>query len=348
MARKRFGSGAAKVAWWRTPFGKRVAWVTAVLALLVGGLLMWQPWSGNARPPAGDGFASDRDSPEPVDFDAKRAMGYLEDLCKIGPRISGSDGMKKQQELLEKHFKDHGGKVTFQRFTARQRTVRKPVAMANLIVSYYPEKARRVILCSHYDTRPIADQEPDRRRWRDDFLSANDGASGVALLMELAHHMKGLKTSVGVDFVFFDGEEYIHDPERDKYFFGSEHFGREYARSRGKRKFTYTGAVLLDMIAGKGARFPVEENSWRKANALVKEVWRIAREQKCDSFQDGFGRMAVLDDHIALNAAGIPAIDIIDFEYPHWHRLSDVPKNCSGEPMAQVAKVLSVWVQRAK
>jgi glutaminyl-peptide cyclotransferase len=347
-----FRWGAAKVAWWRTPLGKRVAWASAVLALLVGGLLMFQPWLGNARPPAAEGeggFAADRDAPAaPAPFDARRAMDYLEDLCKIGPRISGSAGMKKQQDLLEKHFKAHGGKVAWQRFTARQRSVARPVEMANLIVSYHHERARRVILCSHYDTRPIADQEPDRRRWREDFLSANDGGSGVALLMELAHHMKDLKTAVGVDFVFFDGEEYIHDPERDKYFFGSEHFGREYARARGERKFAYAGAVLLDMIAGKGARFPVEENSWRKARPLAQQLWGIARELKCDAFRDDFSPTAVLDDHIALNAAGIPAVDVIDFSYPHWHRLSDVPKNCSGGPMGQVAKVLSVWLQRAK
>ena len=88
--------------------------------------------------------------------------------------------------------------------------------------------------------------------------------------MELAHSLKDLKTEVGVDFVFFDGEEYIFDRE-DEYFFGSKHFAREYAKVR--RKVTYTGAVLLDMVAGKGATFPVEPNSWLRASRLVKEVW---------------------------------------------------------------------------
>src|SRR5262249_44217796 len=137
-------------------------------------------------------------------FDAKRAMGYLEQICKIGTRISGTEGMTKQQELLRKHFEAHGGKVSLQKFTARQQSRREPAEMANPIVSRHTERERRVILCSHYDTRPIADQEPDPRKWREPFLSANDGGSGVALLMELAHHMKDLKTAVGVDFVFFD------------------------------------------------------------------------------------------------------------------------------------------------
>src|SRR5262249_61441842 len=129
----------------------------------------------------GERFAEARPAPAP--FDAKRAMGYLDALCKIGPRISGSDGMTKQQELLAKHFTKLGGKVERQQFTARQRSQRGQVAMANLIVRWHPERQRRIILCSHYDTRPIADQEPDERKWREPFVSANDGGSGVALLM---------------------------------------------------------------------------------------------------------------------------------------------------------------------
>src|SRR5262249_22225084 len=156
---------------------------------------------------------------EPVPFDARRAMGYLEKVCAIGPRVSGSDGMAKQQDLLNDHFTALGGRVSLQRFPARQVSVRRPTPMANMIVAWHPERADRVALCSHYDTRPIADQEPNPRRWREPFVSANDGGSGVALLMELAHHMKGLKTEVGVDFVFFDGEEYIFEPGTDKYFF---------------------------------------------------------------------------------------------------------------------------------
>jgi hypothetical protein len=321
--------------------------VVCLMAVPVG-LLMQEYWSGAQTAPAGerDSFAADRVSGgTPVTFDSKRALGYLEAVCKIGPRQSGTEGMRKQQELLEKHFTDLGGKVSYQKFTARQRSVRKPVEMANLVVAYHPERTRRVILCSHYDTRPIADQEPDMRRWRDTFLSANDGGSGVALLMELAHHMKDLKTAVGVDFVFFDGEEYVFD-SNDEYFFGSKQFVREYAKVR--RKIDYRSAILLDMIAGRGARFPVEQNSWDKASALVTEVWDIAAELKCNAFNRGFSRVPVEDDHMPLNRAGIKAIDIIDFDYPHWHRLTDVPKNCSGDSMEQVARVLSVWLQRVK
>ena len=288
-------------------------------------------------------FAADRDMEY---FDAKRAMGYLEELCKIGPRISGTPGMTKQQEMLRRHFESFGAKVEFQRFTARQKSRREPVDMANLIASWRPERTRRVILCSHYDTRPIADQEP-RNRWHQPFLSANDGGSGVALLMELAHIVKDLKINVGVDFVLFDGEEYIFNPapDGDRYFFGSEHFAQTYQKDR--PRYRYIAAVLLDMIGGKNARFPVEQNSFFRAGALVEELWTVARQQRCDAFEYRQGP-EVRDDHLALNKAGIPAVDIIDFEYAHWHRLSDVPSNCSGESLSQVARVLVAWLKQVK
>jgi Zn-dependent M28 family amino/carboxypeptidase len=234
--------------------------------------------------------------------------------------------------------------VSWQRFTAQQRSQRRPVEMANLIVRWYPERTRRVILCSHYDTRPIADQERDMADWMKPFVSANDGGSGVAWLMEMAHHMKDLPTQVGVDFVIFDGEEYIFD-RQDKYFFGSEHFAETYRKER--PAYRYTAAVLLDMIAGKNPRFPIEINSYWGAGPLVEEIWGLAAELRLPAFQFRQGHR-VDDDHLALLKVGIPAVDIIDFDYPHWHRLSDVPENCSEEGMAQVARLLMVWLQRAK
>jgi hypothetical protein len=324
----------------------------AVLAL--GWILMPIFGLGQAEPVGSpveaerEPFAGGRDGPagaKPVAIDGKRVMKYLEAVCDIGPRMSGTNGMRKQQELLKKHFEDLGAKVVLQTFTARQRSRSQPVEMANMIISWHPDRARRVILCSHYDTRPIADQEPDPRKWREKFVSANDGGSGVALLMELGHHMKALKTNVGVDFVFFDGEEYIFDPRRDKYFFGSENFAQEYRKS--KPRLEYTGAILFDMIAGQNARFPAEGNSWIRSGPLVKEIWGLAAELRCAAFVNRIGDR-VQDDHLALQAAGIPAIDIIDFSYPHWHRLSDVPDNCAPETMEQVARVVSVWLQKTK
>jgi hypothetical protein len=292
-------------------------------------------------------FAGDRvpaEKAKPVPFNAKRAMGYLEAICAIGPRMSGTGGMKKQQELIQAHFEKLGAKVVFQTFKAKQRSQPKEIEMANIIVSWHPDRQKRVILCSHYDTRPIADREPDKRKWREKFLSANDGGSGVALLMELANHMKDLKTPVGVDFVFFDGEEWVFN-QTDKYFFGSEYFAKTWKAT--KDRPDYKAAILLDMIAGENLRLPAEGTSWFRARPLVQEIWTLAGELRSSAFINKVGDR-VMDDHLALQNVGIPAIDLIDFEYPHWHRLSDVPENCSGESMEQVARVLAVWLQRMK
>jgi hypothetical protein len=280
----------------------------------------------------------------PLVINEERTMEYLKELCKIGPRISGTDGMHKQQEFMKKHFEKLGGKVTMQTFTGRQNG-RRPVEMANMIVSWNPDAEKRILLCSHYDTRPIADQEQDRADWEKTFLSANDGGSGVALLMEWANHMKDFKPAVGVDFVFFDGEEYIFRPKGDKYFLGSEHFAGDYRNN--PPKFRYQAGVLLDMIGGKDAQFPIEGNSWMDARLLVEAIWTIALSENCTAFKNRIGD-TVLDDHLALNRVGIPAIDIIDFSYAHWHRLSDTPENCSAASLAQVAKVLSIWIQRLR
>lgn len=319
--------------------------VVLTLALLAGGWLMKREAEAQTRR---DGFASDREdppkTPKPAPFDAKRAMGYLESICKIGPRISGSEGMQTQQELLEKHFKDLGGVIEWQRFEVRQHSQKNNTKMANLIVRWHPDRPRRVVLAAHYDTRPIADQEPNLRKWHDPFVSANDGGSGVALLMELAHVMKELPTSLGVDFVFFDGEEFCHE-RGDEYFFGSKHFAARYRKA--KQPPRYIAGFVLDMIGGKNARFPIETNSWFHAAPLVIDLWNLAEELKCTSFQKREGP-AVEDDHVPLNRAGIPTVDIIDFSYAHWHRLTDVPANCSGESLEQVARVLSVWLQKTK
>ncbi len=290
-------------------------------------------------------FAADR--PGAIAFDGKRAMEYLEQICKIGTRISGTEGIKKEQELIEKHFEKLGAKVTYQKFSAKQNG-QKAIDMANMIVSWNPDRERRVIICSHYDTRPIPHEEPDRRKWKEPFISANDGGSGVALLMELGNQMKEIDPKLSVDFVFFDGEEYVFEHD-DKYFFGSEYFASEYFKNRAKSKIKYRSAILLDMVGGKKISFPIERNSAFLARSLVKEVWDIAGELKCEAFHaDKLSDFEVQDDHLALNRVGIPAIDIIDFTYPHWHRLSDLPENCSGESMAQVARVLSAWLQRVR
>jgi hypothetical protein len=319
-------------------------WLVATVGafVLLGGALVYLN-SLDAKPPKTE--SGDPAARKAGAFDGDRALAYLTTLCDLGSRVSGSEGMAKQQELLRAHFEKHGAKVRFQKFDGKQPSRDKAVPMANLIASWHPDRPTRLIISGHYDTRPIADQETNVRDWTKPFASANDGTSTAAFMMELAHHMKDLRAELGVDFVLFDGEEYIHDRNRDKYFLGSEHFAAEYKRAKDGPK--YKAAINLDLFAAKGATFKVEHNSALLAGPLLEDVWKLAAELAVKQFENAWGH-EVLDDHIALNRAGIPAIDIIDFDYPHWHRLSDTPDKCSAESMATVAKVIMAWLERMK
>ena len=295
--------------------------------------------------------ADAKDEPAGVKFDSDRALKYLKQLCDIGPRISASEGMKKQQELIEKHFKDLGATVTRQEFKAKQRSRKEETPMVNIVISWNPNKERRIALTTHYDTRPIADQEQNRNNWNKPFVSANDGTSGVAFFMELGHHMKDLKTEFGVDFVLFDGEEYVFETNAigggDKYFFGSEYFAEDYMKTKDKRKHRYDAGLLLDLFAGKDAQLKVELYSFEAAKPLVEQVWGVAKNVGAKSFKFERG-YEVQDDHLALIRAGIPTADIIDFDYAHWHKLTDTADKVSGDQMAEVSKVISVWLQKIK
>lgn len=279
-------------------------------------------------------------------LDARRAFGYLTKVCDIGPRISGTAGMTRQQRLIQRHMSDLGGKVSYQSFDAPHPLTGRPVRLDNMIVSWNPEAKQRVLLACHYDTRPFPDQ--DRRNPRGRFIGANDGASGVALFMELAHHMQQIEFPYGVDFVFFDAEELVYvendGTSRGDYFLGSTHFANEYKQSPPPHR--YVCGVLVDMIADKRLELYLEKNSLKHAPEVTRSLWKTAARLKVEEFIPR-EKHEVRDDHIPLNEiAGIPTCDIIDFDYPHWHTTQDVPARCSGESLVKVGRVLLEWLRR--
>ncbi|MEO0528984.1 MAG: M28 family peptidase [Planctomycetota bacterium] len=296
-------------------------------------------------------------------LDAGRAMGYLRAICEIGPRISGTEGMRLQQKLVQDHFEPLADELEFQRFAVphpKRRSQRVP--MANVIARWRPAAPDRLLLCAHYDTRPLPDQDPDRRKRRTGvFIGANDGGSGVAVLMELAHLMhdrfdaEATDPNVGVDFVLFDGEELVYPDDRNpKYFWGSQQFGLEYAKrrplpatlDREATEWSYKAAVLLDMVADADLQVYWERHSfeWRQSRPIAREVWEVAEELGVEEFIPRV-KHTVLDDHLALRKfGGIRAIDVIDFDYPYWHTTEDTVDKCSGESMAKVGWVAWEWL----
>ena len=297
-------------------------------------------------------------------LDPVRAMSYLQAVCDIGPRMSGSKGMKKQRELLSQHFQALSRKVEQQSFNARhplsKRREKRRVPMTNLIVRWRPELTDRILLCCHYDTRPLPDQDPNpRARKQGVFIGANDGGSGVAVLMELAHHLNAIddQLQVGVDLVFFDGEELVYN-DSDPYFLGSTWFAMQYKelQKRPAPPYRYLAGVLLDMVGDTQLKLYIEEHSWfwRDTRPVVQSIWAKADELGVKEFIPRYKR-EILDDHIPLRNIGkIPTCDIIDPEYPdaffgqpgsYWHTESDLPKHCSGESLAKVGWVVFEWIK---
>lgn len=327
--------------WW--------AGISAALALLLVGLgVAAAYWSQQPESKTKMETEKTEAKLQPAPINGQRAFGYLKQICEIGPRPAGSEANAKQLRMVAEHFEKMGGVVKEQPFHARDPISNKPLQMANLIGSWFPDRTARILIAAHYDTRPYPDQETDPRRRKDPFIGANDCASGVALLMEIAHHLNDLPTEWGVDLILLDGEELVYD-RVGEYFLGSKEFGRVYrsARRSGKQKWFYAGGILLDMIGGKNLDLPREQYSERFAPGLLDDVWNVAHQLGESAFRDAPGP-AILDDHLALNDAGIPTIDIIDFSYPHWHTASDLPENCDPASLVTVGRVVTAWLTKPK
>jgi len=285
-------------------------------------------------------------------LDSKRAFSYLKKICDLGSRTTGTPGMQRQQEMLETHFTQLGGKILWQTNEVRHPQTGAKVEVKNLVVQWQPENAQRVLLCTHYDTRPFPVMDAVNPKGL--FVGANDGGSGTALFMELGHALQNLPLAVGVDLIFFDAEELVYEEKRDPYFLGSTFFAEAYANEPTSPR--YRNGILVDMIGDAELQIFYEENSFKFAKPLLEEVWGIAKELKLKEFKPKLMH-AIRDDHLPLNMiARIPVIDIIDFDFTRgvpksknfWHTTSDTPDKCSGESLTKVGSVLVEWVKRQK
>lgn len=324
--------------WSRPRFSSRMVALSAIAA----GSLFWIIGDAGLEPLHVE--AQEPSKPlRPAAVDGGRAMGYLRKICDIGPRPAGSEANARQRQMAAELWKTNGMEVKEQPFTAIDPVSREKKNLVNLIGSWKPERTRRVVIGAHYDTRPFPDEEPDLAKRRGRFIGANDGASGVALLMELSHHLSKMTTEWGVDFVLFDGEELVYGRNGD-YFLGSRHFARRYLAERDKNKWRYEAGLILDMVADKDLMIEQEQYSLEYAPEVVRSVWDTARRIGEKRFQATVGS-AVLDDHIPLNQAGIATADIIDFDYPHWHTVEDTADKCSAESLAAVGRVVTAWLE---
>lgn len=270
-------------------------------------------------------------------FDGQRAFSKLEKQVAFGPRVPGTKASQECLSWMEQELKQYTPRVVKQPFTHYDKRLKKTVYMTNLIASFNTGAKSRIFFAAHWDSRPWADQDK-KENWDKPIPGANDGASGVAVLLEIARNLKKDAPDIGVDLIFFDGEDYGPEGQLDEYFLGS----REFAKQAGQYRPRY--GILLDMVGDAQLGIPIEGYSQQYLPQIVEKVWSMAESLGIYAFERRSGGF-INDDHKMLIEAGIPCIDLIDFEYPdplnsYWHTLQDTPDKCSAESLEAVGTVL--------
>ena len=289
-----------------------------------------------AMPPTFSGCAPAEQIPT---FNGERAFGLLKAQVDIGPRYPGSAGHDKAAAFIKAQLRPYADDVFEMTYTP---TVRgKRLRIVNIVALFNPGLTKRVLLAAHWDTRPSADCEVDSEKRKKPIPGANDGASGVAVLLEMARMFHERKPDVGVVMVFFDGEDY--GPDLDSMFLGSKLSAGELARTRSAdgRRVGLEYGILLDMVGDKNLTMYREKQSVDAAPEVVEKVWATAKRMgQADKFRPQV-KYAIDDDHVPLIRAGIKCIDVIDFDYGPWHTLDDTPDKCSAESLQVVGEVIA-------
>jgi Zn-dependent M28 family amino/carboxypeptidase len=213
------------------------------------------------------------------------------------------------------------------------------VELTNVIASFRTSERERVLLGAHWDTRAVAERDPDPGRRDEPIPGANDGASGVAVLLQLAAMMAREQPALGVDLILFDGEDGGNSGGLGDFCLGSAYYASHMA------EYSPSYAVVIDMIGDRDLAIPVEPNSKSACPRVVERVWGAAEAVGAESFLR-FTGTPVFDDHIPLIRAGVPTALVIDFDYDYWHTHGDTPDKVSAGSLAEVGRVLTRLVYR--
>lgn len=261
-------------------------------------------------------------------FNGTRAFTFLEEQCAFGPRPPGSDNLTQCREYLISVLEGYGWTVRIQNWSFQETLLRNIVAGAIL--------APRLVLLAHYDTRPIADNDPDPTNRSKPILGANDGASGVATLLELAAILPETARN-SVALLFVDAEDSGNINEWP-WIIGSTHYVNNLTTIQ---KDGIDAVILLDMVGDADLQIKREQSSTPR---LVNVLWAIASHLGYSHIFQNVSGYTLIDDHRSFLDAGIPAVDIIDFDYPYWHTLADTPDKCSPDSLETVGRVVEQFV----
>ena len=288
-------------------------------------------------------------SHEMPQFSADSAYQFVAGLCDFGPRVPGTDAQKACAKWLKNELLRYGADVKLQEgeMTAYNGT---KLPIINIIGSFNPDAKMRVLLMSHWDSRPFADNDPDPAKRKQPVMGANDGASGVGILLELARLCNEKLPQVGIDIFLTDAEDYgapddwkgTHD---EKWWaLGTQMWCKQAAKEGYRAQY----GILLDMVGSANATFYREYYSERYANSFVNEIWQAAARLGYGDLFINQGGGGVTDDHVFVNRMlQIPCVDIIDTRTdtdgtfcPEWHTTHDTIDHISRETLGKVGRVL--------
>ena len=273
-------------------------------------------------------------------FDAQRAFAYLEKQCEFGPRPPGTAAHRKTQAYLFAELQKYADTAVLQPLQFQAKT--EKLHLNNILAEFGKVGGETLLLAAHWDTRPMADLDATPENRDKPILGANDGASGVAVLLEIARILKEHPPQRRVIIILFDGEDY--GGTTDEMFIGSRFFAKSMT-TRLYQRWKPDYGILLDMVGDKDLQLPIEGFSWNANRQFAEVLWHRARELGLTVFQHRVGPR-IMDDHVPLIQAGIPMVNIIDFTYPHWHTLEDTVDKCSPKSLEIVGTlVLSVIYQ---
>ena len=285
-------------------------------------------------------------------FNADSAFAYTKAQVDFGPRIPSTEAHAKCAAYLVKKLKSFGGEVVVQEAPAKTYDG-KSHTLKNIIASFNPAQKDRILITAHWDARPFSDADKDEEMKNKAFDAANDGASGVAVILEMARQIQQKQPNVGVDFILWDIEDYgkggDQTPNESTWCLGSQYW----AKNPHVKGYKALYAINLDMVGGGNAQFLQDEVSRKYAPNVLKKVWDIGNEIGFSAYFIHKPSPNLIDDHFWMNQAGIPSIDIIDYSedgnfYRNWHTQLDNLNNIDKNTLNAVGQTVLETIYREK
>ena len=273
------------------------------------------------------------------EFNGRTAFTYIEKQMSFGPRIPNKPGHQQTGDWLLAELRARADTVVVQVIEHRLKSG-EVLHLRNFFARFRPQATERVLFMAHWDTRPMADKSQNLGQQRLPVPGANDGASGVAILLGVADALKAKAPTQGVDLLFVDGEDYGDFADTNDVLIGSRWFAAHQPAG-----YQPLFAVLFDMVADKDLQIFQEGQSVAFAPEVVQRVWRVAAERGHERQFVPSVRHTLTDDHVSLQKAGIHAIDVVDFDYPSWHTTEDTIDKVSAESLQIVGDVAVALVR---